>query len=169
MSPQDSRHKGPAMWKSVPYYPEVAEWYGNSSMYVIFIGWCHSTIKWSVLERHERIFIFVIVLTILTFFFLVASDINSITQPLYMCLNKEYQSLNTRHSKHEHGEIYQTGSSWIPHTKGQCCGALVLSLVLAWPTVKQTVESPVVWDAMSFMWRHCNAILFVNLLRFGDE
>ena len=44
-----------------------------------------------------------------------------------------------------------------PH-KCQWRGALIFSLICAW-TVKQTIETSVIWDSTRTSWRHCNVRL----------
>ena len=48
-----------------------------------------------------------------------------------------------------------TGYRWFPVTKGKQCGAgaLMFSLPLDWKAIKQTVELPVMWDAIGLTWR----------------
>ena len=49
-----------------------------------------------------------------------------------------------------------TGRRWILN-KGQLCGALMFSYsCYTVQATEQTVEAPVIWDAVMLMWRHSN-------------
>ena len=44
------------------------------------------------------------------------------------------------------------------HKKGPVMWRSVLPFLLAWSNCWKIVEFPVIWDAMTIMWRHCNGI-----------
>ena len=52
-----------------------------------------------------------------------------------------------------------TGHRCIPFTKGQECQPLKFLWCYPEQIVEQTLEWPVIWDAMMFMWRHYNDIV----------
>ena len=61
-----------------------------------------------------------------------------------------------------------TGDRWIRLTKAS--GAELWCFLLSVPdrTVEWTIETPVIWDAMHPLWRHCNATAFIFHLRTDD-
>ena len=46
-----------------------------------------------------------------------------------------------------------TGNRWLTLTKNQRGRSWMFYLLLAWTGCEQTVELPVIWDALNFMWR----------------
>ena len=48
-----------------------------------------------------------------------------------------------------------TGPWWIPFKKGQWCGALVRPCFKREQAVEQTIDLPLIYDAMTLMRRHC--------------
>ena len=57
---------------------------------------------------------------------------------------------------HITGPVSLSGHRWIPVTKGSFYAVFIVSL-----TKQQTLELPVIWDAMTTMWRHCTAIVCI--------
>ena len=55
--------------------------------------------------------------------------------------------------------VHITGHNWIPLTKSQQCGALMFSLLLISIALEQVAELPLVWDAITLMWRHTNKVI----------
>ena len=51
------------------------------------------------------------------------------------------------------------GARWITLTKGQKHGALMFTFCSSEQTVEQAVELPVIRDAMTLVWRHCNVAM----------
>ena len=54
-----------------------------------------------------------------------------------------------------------TGDRWNRLTKYQLSGALMLSLLIKWKAVEQTLAPLVSWYSMTLMWRHYHAYLIL--------
>ena len=54
-----------------------------------------------------------------------------------------------------------TSHWWIPHTEGQLCRTLMITVV---STNKQSIKWPVIWNAIAQMWHNCNGCRYRYVL-----